>query len=70
MKRKPGSWGLWGKFYDQGMGTVIAHTMNGAYSTNGLLKAGAPALNYTFARHMVGAVEYYDLDRKGDSYFR
>ena len=65
-EEKPGSWGLWGKFYDQGMGTVIAHTMNGAYSTNGFKGWGA-GLNYTFARHMVGAVEYYDLDRKGDS---
>ena len=65
-EEKPGSWGLWGKFYDQGMGTVIAHTMNGAYSTNGFKGWGA-GLNYTFAPHMVGAVEYYDLDHKGDS---
>ena len=65
-EEKPGSWGLWGKFYDQGMGTVIAHTMNGYYSTNGFKGWGA-GLNYTFAPHMVGAVEYYDLDRKGDS---
>ena len=65
-EEKPGSWGLWGKFYDQGMGTVIAHTMNGSYSTNGFKGWGA-GLNYTFAPHMVGAVEYYDLDRKGDS---
>ena len=48
------------------MGTVIAHTMNGAYSTNGFKGWGA-GVNYTFAPHMVGAVEYYDLDRKGDS---
>ena len=65
-EEKPGSWGLWGKFYDQGRGTVIAHTMNGVYSNSGFKGWGA-GVNYTFAPHMVGAVEYYDLDRKGDS---
>ena len=61
---KPGSWGLWGKFYDQGYGTVIAHTMDGIYSDNGFKGWGA-GVDYTLAKNMVGSFEYYNLDQKG-----
>ena len=61
---KPGTWGLWGKFYDQGYGTVLAHTMNGIYSDNGFKGWGA-GVDYTLAKNMVGSFEYYDLDQKG-----
>jgi hypothetical protein len=61
---KPGSWGLWGKYYNQGYGTVIAHTMNGYYSDNGFQGWGA-GLNVTLAKNMVAGFEYYNLNSKG-----
>jgi hypothetical protein len=61
---QPGSWGLWTKYYNQGYGTVIAHTMNGMYHENGFQGWGA-GLNYTLAKNMVAGLEYYDLDAKG-----
>lgn len=61
---KPHSWGLWAKYYDQGYGTAIAHTMNGTYSDNGFKGWGVGA-NYTLAKNMVAGLEYYDLDGKG-----
>ncbi len=61
---QPGSWGLWTKYYNQGYGTVIAHTMNGTYSENGFQGWGA-GVNYTLAKNMVAGLEYYDLDAKG-----
>ena len=61
---KPGSWGMWAKYYNQGYGTVIAHTMNGFYSNNGF-KGWGLGLNYTLAKNMVAGLEYYDLDAKG-----
>ncbi len=59
----PGSYGLYTKHYDQGRGTVIAHTMNGNYGTTGF-KGYMVGMNYTFAKNMVGAVEWYDLESK------
>lgn len=59
----PGSYGLYTKHYDQGRGTVIAHTMNGDYGTTGF-KGYMVGMNYTFAKNMVGAVEWYDLESK------
>ena len=64
---KPGSWGAWAKFYDQGHGTVVAHTMNGIYSDAGFKGWGA-GVDYTLAKNMVGSFEYYDLDTKADDY--
>ena len=60
---EPGSYGLYAKYYDQGRGTVFAHTMNGYYGTTGFdgYMLGA---NFTVAKNMVGAVEWYDLDSK------
>ena len=60
---EPGSYGLYAKYYDQGRGTVFAHTMNGYYGTTGFdgYMVGA---NFTVAKNMVGAVEWYDLDSK------
>ena len=61
---KPGSWGLWAKYYNQGYGTVVAHTMNGNYSDDGFQGWGA-GVDYTVAKNMIGSFEYYDLDYKG-----
>ena len=60
---KAGSFGVYGKYYDQARSTVVAHTMNGEYGTEGF-KGYMVGANYTFAKNIVGAVEYYDLESK------
>ena len=65
---KAGSWGLVAKYYDQGFSTYIDHTMNGyadkyASTTEGF-KGYSVAANYTFAKNIVGQVEWYDLEAK------
>jgi hypothetical protein len=65
---KPGSWGLFAKYYDQGGATYIAHTMNGNYDAFGPdgFKGWMVGGNLTLAKNMVAQVEYYDLKSKGD----
>lgn len=58
-----GSWGVYANYYDQGRGTVIAHTMNGDYGSTGF-EGYMIGANYTFAKNIVGSVEYYDLETK------
>lgn len=64
---KPGTWGLYAKYYDQSAPTVLAHTMNGDYTMfdtygfKGYMVGG----NLTVAKNMVATVEYYDLKGKG-----
>jgi hypothetical protein len=53
----PGSYGLYAKYYDQGRGTVFAHTMNGYYGTTGF-DGYMLGVNFTVAQNMVGAVEW------------
>ena len=60
---KVGSFGVYGKYYDQARSTVVAHTMNGEYGNHGF-KGYMVGANYTFAKNIVGAVEYYDLEDK------
>ena len=67
----PGSWGLTAKYYDQGATTYIDHTMNAVVGdaatkiTHGLgFKGYGVFANYTFAKNIVGQVEYYDLENK------
>ena len=63
---KPGSWGLFAKYYDQGAPTMIYHTMNGMWdSFNGEgFKGYNVGGNLTLAKNMVAQVEYYDLKGK------
>ena len=65
----PGTWGLFGKYYDQGGATYIAHTMNGDYSEFGPdgFKGWMVGGNLTLAKNMVAQVEYYDLKDKGNT---
>ena len=68
----PGSWGLVAKYYDQGMSTYIDHTMNGkadSLRTNDYegFKGYSVFANYTFAKNIVGQVEWYDLESKEGS---
>ena len=62
---KAGSFGIYANYYDQARSTVVAHTMNGAYGNHGF-KGYMVGANYTFAKNIVGAVEYYDLEDKLD----
>ena len=60
----PGSYGLYANYYDQARGTVIAHTMNGYYGSNGF-KGYMFGANYTLAKNIVASLEWYDLESKG-----
>ena len=61
---EPGSWGLVAKYYDQGVTTYMDHTMNGQADDMFGFKGYSVAANYTFAKNIVGQVEYYDLEEK------
>ncbi len=66
---KVGSWGLEAKYYDQGVGTAVAHTMDGDWTAfaetgfKGYKVEGA----VTVAKNMVATVAYYDLKNKENS---
>ena len=60
---KVGSWGLVGKYYNQGAGTFIAHTSDGdpwQFRNEGFCGYSIGA-NYTVAKNMVAGVAYYDF---------
>ena len=61
---QPGSWGLVAKYYDQGASTYMDHTMNGLADKMEGFKGYSVAANYTFAKNIVGQVEWYDLEEK------
>ena len=61
---KVGSWGLVAKYYDQGATTYADHTMNGKADKMLGFKGYSVAANYTFAKNIVGQVEWYDLEDK------
>ena len=63
---KPGTWGLTAKYYNQGVGTFIAHTMDGdanAFISEGF-KGWSIAGDVTLAKNMVATVEWFDLKGK------
>ena len=60
---KAGSWGLNANYYDQGMGTVMAHGMDGIYFDEGF-KGYSVGANYALAKNIVAGVTYYDLETK------
>ena len=61
---KVGSWGLVAKYYDQGATTYADHTMNGLADDMLGFKGYSVFANHTFAKNIVGQVEYYDLKDK------
>jgi hypothetical protein len=63
---KPGTWGLTAKYYNQGVGTFIAHTMDGLAMDflNEGFKGWSIAGNVTVAKNMVATVEYFDIKGK------
>ena len=62
-----GSYGLWAKYYDQAVGTYVAHTFEANHGF-GVVEEGfkgyGVGANYTFAKNIVGAVKYFDLEAK------
>ncbi len=69
----PGSWGLQAKYYDQPAATYVEHTMNG-YADDYMKLQGSDGFkgysvfaNYTFAKNIVGQVEWYDLESREGS---
>jgi len=61
---RPGTYSLYAKYYNQAKGTYIAHGMNGRGSSMQGMKGYGLGLNYTFAKDIVGGIEYYDLTDK------
>ena len=66
-KNKPGSWGLFANYYDQGAGAFVAHTMYpgdwGYYMDEGF-KGYMVGGGVTLAKNMVYQLHYYDLEGK------
>lgn len=66
-RNKVGSWGAWATYYDQGVGTVVAHTMKtfdwDFFATEGY-KGYDLGANYTLAKNMVYNIDYYELEGK------
>ncbi|MCD7974437.1 MAG: S-layer homology domain-containing protein [Phascolarctobacterium sp.] len=61
---KPGTFGVWAKYLNQPAGTIWNSTMPfSSYSRTGY-EGGAVGADYTFAKNLVGAVHYYNLDAK------
>ena len=65
-----GSWGANANYYNQGVGTFVAHTMNtgdwGHLYREGF-KGYSVGANYTLAKNIVYSLNYYDLEGKETS---
>ena len=55
-----GSWGLWAKYYNQGVATYLAHTTDANTFKGVGFKGYGVGANYTFAKNIVGNVAYYE----------
>ena len=69
---KVGSWGVYAGYYDLAASTIIANGWNTSFAntlrkSNGGFEGWKAGANYTFAKNIVGTVEYVDLDAKDDS---
>lgn len=66
-KNKPGTWGLFANYYDQGVGTFVAHTMypgDWSYYVDEGFKGYMVGGGVTLAKNMVYQLHYYDLEGK------
>ena len=66
-KAKPGTWGVWTKYYDQGVGTFVAHTMKDGdwgYMMDEGFKGYNIGANYALAKNIVYNIDYFDLEGK------
>ena len=64
---KVGSWGINAKYYNQGVGTFVAHTMDPSSWKDFLFEGFSGYMvgaNYTVAKNMIAGVEYFDLKGK------
>lgn len=61
---RPGTYGIFAKYYNQSRGTYIAHGMNGRGASMQGLKGYGLGMYYTLAKDLVGGIEYYDLKDK------
>ena len=57
---EPGSWGLLARYYHQGRGTYLAHTIDGDTDFNSGFKGWSIGGEVTLAKNMVASVTYYD----------
>ncbi|MGM9583627.1 MAG: S-layer homology domain-containing protein [Phascolarctobacterium sp.] len=65
-----GSWGAWANYYDQGVGTFVAHTMKAGdwgYLYGEGFKGYGIGATYTLAKNIVYMLDYYDLEGKETS---
>ena len=65
-----GSWGANANYYNQGVGTFVAHTMNTGdwgYLYREGFKGYSVGANYTLAKNIVYSLNYYDLEGKETS---
>lgn len=64
-----GSYGLWGRYFNQPNTTYYAHTTDGVHDSfdnnaSGGFKGYAVGMNYTMTKNIVATVQYFDLDAK------
>lgn len=61
---EPGSWGLSAKYYNQGRGTYLAHTIDGFTDWNSGFKGWSIGGDVALAKNMVLGVTYYHTKAK------
>lgn len=61
---RPGTYGIFAKYYNQPSGTYIAHGMNGRGSAMQGFRGYGLGINYTIAENFVAGIEHYDLTDK------
>ncbi|WP_378955806.1 hypothetical protein [Pelosinus sp. sgz500959] len=59
-----GTYDLYAKYYNQSVGTYIAHGMNGIGTLMEGFKGCGVGMHYTFTKNVVGGIEYYNLTDK------
>ena len=64
---EPGSWGLAARYYDQGRGTYLAHTIDGDTDWDSGFKGWSFGGDVALARNIVLGVTYYHTKAKGDA---
>lgn len=57
---EPGSWGLTARYYNQGRGTYLAHTIDGETGFATGFKGWSIGGEVAVAKNMVASVTYYD----------
>ena len=57
---EPGSWGLLARYYHQGRGTYLAHTIDGETDFDSGFKGWSIGGEVTVAKNMIASVTYYD----------